>query len=167
MLEYLDWLSDHMPAEPLCLLLDQYRTHATPAMTEKAEMLGIELIWIPKGATGRYQPLDKRTFGVLKAKGRAKWQHQFTEHDGMPCTRETAAELLLQSWSELSESAISTGWNYDEELNEDEESSDSDEEFQLRMATDTDDEDVVAIRLVGDEEEEDDGIPAEILEGNE
>jgi hypothetical protein len=70
MLEYLDWLRDHIPAEPLGLLLDQHRTHTTPAMTEKAEMLGIELIWIPKGATGRYQPLDKRTFGALKAKGR-------------------------------------------------------------------------------------------------
>jgi hypothetical protein len=158
MLDYLDWLRACMPAEPLCLLLDQYGTHTSPAMMAKAETLGIELIWIAKGATGRYQPLDKRTFGALKAKGRAKWRHEFAQHYGMRCTREIAAELLLQSWTELSESAVSAGWSYDGEPSDDGGSSDSDDEFQLRMATDTDDDDIRAMHRGEEEGEEDDGV---------
>jgi hypothetical protein len=104
MLDYLDWLRSQMPSEPLCLLLDQFGTHTTELVTTKAEALGIEMIWIPKGATGRSQPLDRRTFGAPKAKGKAKWRHQFAEHYGMGCTRDLTAELLLQSWNELSDS---------------------------------------------------------------
>jgi hypothetical protein len=86
--------------------MDQDRTQTTEAVAVKAEAFGIELIWIPKGATGKYQPLDKRVFGALKSKGRAKWRHEFAEHDGMGCTREIGAEFLFQSWSELSDSVV-------------------------------------------------------------
>jgi hypothetical protein len=78
-------------------------------MKVQAEALGIHLIFILKGATGKYQPLDKRTFGVLKSNGRAKWRHEFAQHFGKTCTREIGAELLLQSWSELSDSAMAAG----------------------------------------------------------
>jgi hypothetical protein len=37
----------------------------------------------------------------------------------------------LQSWDELSDSAIAAGWNYGEELDLDEETADSDDEFRL------------------------------------
>jgi hypothetical protein len=108
-LDYLDWLQTQMPPEPLCLLLDQFGTNTTGLVTTKAEALGIEMIWIPKGATGRYQPLDRRTFGARKAKGKANWRPQFAEHYGMGCTRERAAELRLQSWDELSDSRVAAG----------------------------------------------------------
>jgi hypothetical protein len=161
MLDYLEWLRRQMPPEPLCLLMDQYGTHTTDAVNEKAEALGIELIWIPRGATGRYQPLDRRTFGALKAKGKAKWRHEFTEHYGMGCTREIGAELLLQSWSELSDSAVAAGWDYAEELDEYEESDDPDDEFHLQMATDTDDEDIVALQHQNDDDEDFDATQPE------
>jgi hypothetical protein len=80
-----------MPLEPLCLLMDQYGTHPTPEMKGQAEAPGIHLIFISKGATGKYQPVDKQTFGALKSKGRAK----FAQHFGKTCTREIGAELLL------------------------------------------------------------------------
>jgi hypothetical protein len=72
LLDSLDWVRSQMPPEPLCLLLDQFGADTTELVTTKAEALGIEMIWIPKGATGRYQPLGRRTFGALKAKGKAK-----------------------------------------------------------------------------------------------
>jgi hypothetical protein len=37
-------------------------------MSRKAEVLENELIFAPKGATGRHQPFDKRIFGTLKSK---------------------------------------------------------------------------------------------------
>jgi hypothetical protein len=160
MLDSLDWLRRQMPPESLCVLMDQYGTYTTEAMAIKAEGLRIELIWIPKGATGKYQPLDRRTFGALKSKGKAKWRHEFAEHYGMGCTREVGAELLLQSWSELWESVVTSGWDYGEELGEEEESDDSGDEFELRMETDTDDEDFRSMQNGIGEEEEDGGDPA-------
>jgi hypothetical protein len=156
MLDYLDWLRCQMPPEPLCLLMDQFGTHTTETVTTKADALGIEVIWIPKGATGKYQPLDRRTFGALKAKGKAKWRYEFAQHYGMGCTRDIAAELLLQSWDELSDSAVAAGWNYGEELDEQEESDGSDDEFHLEMATDTEDEDITALQNDVDQEDESD-----------
>jgi hypothetical protein len=93
-LDSLDWLRHRMPLEPFCPLIDQYGTHMTEAVKKKGEPLGIELIWIPKGATGGYQPLNRRTVGALKAKGRAKWRNRRPEHCEMGCTRAIAAELL-------------------------------------------------------------------------
>jgi hypothetical protein len=66
-------------------------------MNKKAEALGIELMFVPKGATGRYQPLDKRTFGALALKGRARRRHEFAHHSGKSPRREVGAELLLNS----------------------------------------------------------------------
>jgi hypothetical protein len=72
----------------------------SPKEAMKAEALGIEMIFIPKGATERYQPLDKRPFGTLASKRKAKWRHEFAEHYVKVCTTEIGAELLLQSWDE-------------------------------------------------------------------
>jgi hypothetical protein len=83
------------------------------AFQAKAEHLGISLLWIPKGATGIYQPLDRRVFGALISKGRAKWRSHYFEHNS-PCDTETAASLLIASWNELPDSVIAAGWNFDE-----------------------------------------------------
>jgi hypothetical protein len=84
----------------------QYETHTALQMKPQAEALGVPLIFIPEGATGKYQPLDKGTFGALKSKGGAKWRHEFVQHFGKTCTREIEAEVLLQSWSELSDFSL-------------------------------------------------------------
>jgi hypothetical protein len=54
------------------MIISQNMTHTAPEMKKKAEELGVKIIWVPKGGTGRYQPLDRRTFGALKSKDKAK-----------------------------------------------------------------------------------------------
>jgi hypothetical protein len=76
------------------------------------------------------------------------------QHFGKTCTREIEAELLLQSWSELSDSAVAAGRDFSEEISDDEDSKSSDEDFELRMTTDTDNEDIAMMQ-------------ADILEGEE
>jgi hypothetical protein len=107
-------------------------------VTKTAEELGIEIIWIPKGATGKCQALDRLTFGALKSKGRAKWRFIFSEGCGKQCTKEIAAELLLQWWAELSDSAVEAGWDFNEPAAEDDESESesSDDKFVLETGTD-------------------------------
>jgi hypothetical protein len=57
-------------------------------MRKKSESLGIEVIFIPKGDTKRYHPLDKRTFGGFKLKGKAKWRYELAQHYDKVCTDE-------------------------------------------------------------------------------
>jgi hypothetical protein len=87
----------------------------------------------------------------LKSKWRAKWCHEFAQHFGKTGTRDIGAELLFQSWSELSNSAVVAGSDF----SDDEDSESSDEDFELRMTTDTDDEDIPMLHAEILEEEED------------
>jgi hypothetical protein len=97
---------------------------------------------VPRGATGKYQPLDRRVLGALKSKGRAKWQRPFMEHYGGKCTKAIAAELLFQSWAELSDSVFIAAWDYEETPDEDDEEVESlDKGFHLGMAQESDDSD--------------------------
>jgi hypothetical protein len=98
MIQYLKWLRVQIPEEPLCLIRDQYTTHTAPEIENEAEESGIKIICVSKGATGRYQALDRRTFGALKSKGKAKWPRYFNDHYAVRCTREIGAELFLESW---------------------------------------------------------------------
>jgi hypothetical protein len=59
-------------APEICLLLDQIDAHDIPTVHDQAGMLNIHLVSIPKGRTGKYQPLDRCVFGALKSKGHAK-----------------------------------------------------------------------------------------------
>jgi hypothetical protein len=54
------------------LISDQFGTYCCDGFVNLAEELGTSIIWIPKGATGIYQSLNRRAFGGLKAKNRAK-----------------------------------------------------------------------------------------------
>jgi hypothetical protein len=99
---------------------------------------------VPRDGTGRYQPLDRRIFGALKSKGKAKWRRDFNDHYGAGCTKAMRAQLLLESWNDLSESVVTAGWDDGEPAgdDDDDESDDSDDDFELRMCTDSSDEDV-------------------------
>ena len=138
---YLHWLRSHVQVPVISLVLDQYGAHDTPKVQRTAESLDIELIFVPKGGTGKYQPLDRRVFGALKAKGRAKWSREFARHPGMVCTREMAAGLLLSSWAELSADAVLAGWDLESSEKAGESSSDEDDEEWI-LSVDDDDSDV-------------------------
>jgi hypothetical protein len=54
-----------------------------------------------------------------------------SRHDS-PCDTETAAALVITSWNELSDSVITSGWDFDETPAElDSDDSSDDEEFEL------------------------------------
>jgi hypothetical protein len=58
-----------------------------------------------------------------------------------------AAELLVQSWAELSDSVFIAAWDYEETPDEEEEEVESlDEGFHLDMAQKSDDEEIMEMR---------------------
>jgi hypothetical protein len=142
-LRYLGWLRAHIQGEHIVLILDQFDAHDTVAVYNRADQLNIELVFIPKGGTGKYQPLDRRVFGALKSKGRAKWTQHIFENPGAACTRAQAAELLLECWDELPEACIQSGWDLDEEKAADASEKEEDPEWDIRIdngPTDSEDE---------------------------
>jgi hypothetical protein len=154
--DYLHPLCIRIPHEPICLVMDQFAAHTADSVVTEAEAPGIEIIWVPKGATGRYQPLDWRTFGALKSKGKTKWKFMFSQHCGVKCDRRIGAELLLQSWEELSESAVAAGWDFGEpDEDEESESGSSHDEFELAVDQNLSDDDVSEITEAAEEDEAD------------
>jgi hypothetical protein len=75
----------------------------------------------------------------------------------MKCDKRIGAELLLQSWDELSESAVTAGWDFGEPAEEDEESESgsSNDEFELEVNPDVSDEDLSEITDAAEEDEAD------------
>jgi hypothetical protein len=137
MLHYPDWLRKQLPNRPVRLILDRCGTHETDNFLTKSQHLGISLLWIPKGATGICQPLDRRVFGGLKAKGRAEWRIFYLEHN-KPCDRAISAALLRASREELSESVVSAGWHFNERpLELDRDDSMDGDEFELTLDSDS------------------------------
>jgi hypothetical protein len=131
-LRYLDWLRAHVAEAHIVLILDQFDAHDTDDIHQKADALDIELVPIPKGGTGIYQPLDRRVFGALKSKGRSKWSAHAFQNPGAECTRSAAAELLLQCWEELPKACVQSGWNLENDPDASE-SSDDDEDAEWRI----------------------------------
>jgi hypothetical protein len=80
---YLDWLRAHVNAGYIVLILDQFDAHNTVGIHARADELGIELVFIPRGGTGTYQPLDRRVLGALKSKGRTKWMAHAFQNPGL------------------------------------------------------------------------------------
>jgi hypothetical protein len=137
--DYLHWIRWRFADDPVCLVMDQFSAHQTENVLRNAAALSIEIIWVPKGATVLYQPLDRRPFGTLKSKDRAKWRRHYCDNSGLACTRDVAAERLLESWDELSDSVIVAGWDLGDYAPSDSDSDDSDDEFELTADTDCED----------------------------
>jgi hypothetical protein len=113
-------------------MMDQYRTDIATEIQAEAESLGIEIIPVLRGGTGRYQPLDRRTFGALRSQGKAKWRRYFNDHYGTSSVREIAAELLLESQNKLSDFVVIASWDDGESVEDedDDEPDDADGEFE-------------------------------------
>jgi hypothetical protein len=112
--EYLSFVRLQIPDGQICLVLDQYPTHGTDESEAEAARLGIRLIKVPKGATGIWQPLDRRIYGAMKSKARARWARLFAHSDIPRVTKALAAEFALQCWKELTEDLILAAWDFDE-----------------------------------------------------
>jgi hypothetical protein len=80
MMAYLESVRHHLQTLAICLILDQYRDHDSAKIHTTAHSLNIETAFVPKVDRGKYPHLDGRTFGALKAKGRAKWNREHADH---------------------------------------------------------------------------------------
>jgi hypothetical protein len=107
-MKYLSWISAVSNSRQIGIVLDSFRAHNTPQVRAKAHRLKIELIFVPRGRTGEYQPLNRSCFGPVKSISRRLWDKRPAEK----WTREKAAELLEIAWSRVTRQTIQHGWAF-------------------------------------------------------
>jgi hypothetical protein len=67
------------PGIQLVILLDAYQCHMMVSVVTKISKLGIEVIHIPGGCTGLYQPLDVGVNKPFKHRVRHLWEEWMTD----------------------------------------------------------------------------------------
>lgn len=105
---YLNWLSKKMGNGPFVLILDVYRAHIEKSVRDHASKLGIKLIFVPACATGIYQPLDRRLYGIVKKQLISKDRKYEVASDHERWS--TVLREMKEIWEELSEEAIRSAW---------------------------------------------------------
>ena len=76
----LDEIYNTTKGKPSALLLDQFTIHTDDFVKDEAKKRNIELIYVPKGLTSKYQPLDVLINGILKQKAKKLWRQEIIEN---------------------------------------------------------------------------------------
>ena len=89
-----------------CLLLDQFNAHTSESTKEYAATKNIELIFIPKGYTYKYQPLDVGIFSIIKQKSKSIWRKEKIKNTNLKITNADAIKHFLTAIGELTSEII-------------------------------------------------------------
>ena len=92
--------------EPSALLLDQFAVHCDQFIKDEAKKRNIELIYIPKGLTSKYQPLDVLINGILKQKAKKLWREEITKDPNIKITNADAVKHFLKAKDDITSEII-------------------------------------------------------------
>lgn len=109
--EYLHFISDLYNNQPLHLLLDIHASHRGQQIISLAHELNITLHYIPAGQTDKYQPLDRKVFGGLKATARHLIYQKLSENPENQITKKGSVSELIYSWDHMSVDTILEAWD--------------------------------------------------------
>jgi len=79
----------------ICLKKDQFTIHTDEFISTEAKKRNIELIFVPKGLTSKYQPLDVLINGILKQKAKKLWRKEIVKDPNMKITNADAVKHFL------------------------------------------------------------------------
>ena len=88
------------------LLLDQFPSHTDKFVVKDAESKNIELIFVPKGLTYKYQPLDVLINGILKQKAKKMWRQEIVRNPNIKITNADAVKHFLKAKEEITSEII-------------------------------------------------------------
>jgi hypothetical protein len=109
---YIEWLSREITRGlPSILVLDVYPSHRTDLVIETAAANDVELLFVPAGATGRFQPLDRRVFGELKARARAEFGRRMWRAHGADIDHNEGLEILRRCWNAIPPENVRKAWD--------------------------------------------------------
>jgi hypothetical protein len=108
---YLQWLSDIVKGQNLCLLWDLLSAHHEEEVKKKAEEMHISLEFIPAGLKNGWEPQDLRIFGSLKVRARGLFDDQWLRDESIDLAVATSIALLLTAWESIIKEEILGAWN--------------------------------------------------------
>ncbi len=102
----IDSINEKTMNKKACLLLDQHPSHTNNAIKEYAVSKNIELLYIPKGYTYKYQPLDVSINGIIKQKSKAIWRTEKIKNPNLKITNADGIKHFLTALNEIKPETI-------------------------------------------------------------
>ena len=112
MIDYLNLVHEWIP-EPCALVLDLFASHHCQAVKDRAQELGIDLIFVPANGTGLYQPLDRKIFGILKKQLSSLERSNPIKVEKHIKKYQIVNERVGNIFKKISEKAIISSWDFD------------------------------------------------------
>jgi hypothetical protein len=111
-IESIEWLHREIAnGNPCALVLDVYPSHRADRVIAIAEANDVELLFVPAGGTGRFQPMDRRIFGELKARPRAEFGKRLWREGSETIDDATSVDILEKCWAAIPSENIKKAWN--------------------------------------------------------
>ena len=89
MFKVLDMIHEHSHGKKSLCIWDSYKPHQQKTVLNHAKELNIDILFVPKGMTGKYQPLDYKFNGVFKSIMKAYtivwFGHQYNQNKELLC----------------------------------------------------------------------------------
>ena len=110
-LEYLKFIEEQVDGRYCSLVWDVHSSHRSADVVACARQRKINLLFVPAGQTGEYQPLDRRVFGVLKKQAHRLFLDQLRGRDLTVIDRIDALAILCQAWERIEAEVIRRAWS--------------------------------------------------------
>ena len=88
------------------LLLDQFSAHTDNFIKEEAEKKNIKLIYVPKGLTYKYQPLDVLINRILKQKAKKLWREEIVKDPNIKITNADVVKHFIEAKKDITSEII-------------------------------------------------------------
>ena len=88
------------------LLLDQFPAHVNDFIKQEAKNKNIKLIYVPKGLTSKYQPLDVMINGILKQKAKYAWRQEIVKDPTKKIKNADAVKHFLMAKNDITSDMI-------------------------------------------------------------
>jgi hypothetical protein len=109
--EFIEWLHREVAqCSPCSLIFDVYATHRTERVLAAAEANDVELLFVPAGGTGRFQPLDRRIFGELTARARAEFSRRMWHGSSEVIGYAASSDILERCSSSIPAGNVKKAW---------------------------------------------------------
>jgi hypothetical protein len=93
------------------LIMDVYPSHWTDCVLATAEGDDAEVLFVPTRGTGRFQPVDCRIFGELKARAQGHFERRVWREGPETMDHQTSVDILEKCWASLPSDRIQKAWN--------------------------------------------------------
>jgi hypothetical protein len=111
-IESIKWLHQEIADyKPCALVLNVYPTHSGEWVIASAEEDNMELLFVPAGGIGRFQPMDRRAFGELRARAPAEFSRQLRREGSETMNHSTSVDIPENCWASVPEDDVQRAWN--------------------------------------------------------